>query len=65
MSGGGSMEQVGKQALWVLLVVWLYFIVRYFTGLRLPPALDAVMVILGIAAGIGVFLWLWRGSRNV
>ena len=59
------MERVGVQALWILLVVWIYFMVRYFTGLRLPALLDTGMIILGIAAGIGVALWLFRQSRNV
>lgn len=59
------MEKVGIQALVVLGIVWVYFLVTYFTGLRVPELLNTAMIIIGIAAGIGVFLWLTRHSRRL
>lgn len=59
------MEKVGVQACCVLLVVWIYFMVKYFTGLQLPGPLDTALIIVGLAAGIGVFLWLARSSRRL
>jgi hypothetical protein len=59
------MEKVGAQALWVLLVVWLYFMVKYFTGMHVPELLNTAMIVIGVAAGIGVFLWLSRHSRRL
>ena len=58
-------ERIGIQALCVLIVVWVYFLVKYFTGLQFPLLLDTVMLVIGIAAGIGVFLWLTKHSRRL
>ena len=56
-------ERIGTQALWVLLVVWVYFIAKYFLRFSPPAALDAVAIIVGIASGIAVALWLFRQSK--
>jgi hypothetical protein len=58
-------EKVGIQALVVLAIVWIYFLVKYFTGLHVPELLNTAMIIIGVAAGIGVFLWLSRHSRRL
>jgi hypothetical protein len=58
-------EKVGVQALWILLVVWVYFIAKYFLRFTVHPVLDAVLIIAGIASGIGVFLWLFRQSKSL
>ena len=58
-------ERIGIQALCVLIVVWVYFLVKYFTGLQFPVLLDTVMLVIGIASGIGVFLWLTKHSRRL
>lgn len=58
-------ERIGIQALCVLIVVWVYFLVKYFTGLQFPVLLDTVMLVVGIASGIGVFLWLTKHSRRL
>ena len=65
MKAGGWLERVGIQALGVLAVVWLYFLVKYFSGWKPPAPLDIAMVILGIASGLGVFLWLTRHSLKL
>jgi nicotinamide riboside transporter PnuC len=59
------MERIGIQALCVLIVVWVYFLVKYFTGLQFPVLLDTVMLVIGIASGIGVFLWLTKHSQRL
>jgi hypothetical protein len=59
------MEKVGIQALVVLAIVWLYFLVQYFTGMHVPELLNIAMIIIGVAAGIAVFLWLARHSRRL
>ena len=59
------MEKVGVQALWVLLVVWGYFLAKSFLGLRAPEPVNTAMIIIGVAAGIGVFIWLTRHSRRL
>jgi hypothetical protein len=53
-------EKVGAQALWILLVVWIYFVAKYFLHFNVPALVDAVAVIVAIASGIAVFLWLMR-----
>ena len=53
-------EKVGVQALWILLVVWLYFVAKYFLGFGVPALLDTALIIVAIAAGIAVFIWLMR-----
>ncbi len=58
-------ERIGIQALCALIVVWVYFVVKYFTGLQFPMLLDTAMLVLGIASGIGVFLWLTKHSRRL
>lgn len=58
-------ERIGIQALCVLIVVWVYFMVKYFTGLQFPMVLDTAMLIIAIAAGIGVFVWLTKQSRRL
>lgn len=58
-------ERIGIQALCVLIVVWVYFLVKYFTGIQFPVLLDTVMLVIGIASGIGVFLWLTKHSRRL
>jgi hypothetical protein len=58
-------EKVGVQALWVLLVVWLYFLAKYFLNLRVPALLNTAIIIVGVAAAIGVFIWLTRQSRHL
>lgn len=58
-------ERIGIQALCVLIVVWVYFLVQYFTPLRPPDWLNTIMIIVGIASGVGVFLWLSRQSRRL
>ena len=58
-------EKVGVQALWILLGVWIYFIAKYFLNFAAPPLLDAALIILGIASGIAVFLWLLRQSKSL
>lgn len=58
-------EKVGVQALWILLVVWIYFVAKYFLQFSVPPVLDAAMIIVGIASGIGVFVWLLRQSKRL
>lgn len=65
MNFGSWIERVGLQALGVLAIVWIYFLVRYFSGWHFPALLDTAMLIVGIAAGIGVFLWLARQSKGV
>lgn len=65
MNPGGWIERVGMQALCVLAVIWIYFLVKYFSGWQFPALLDTAMLIVGIAAGIGVFLWLARQSKGV
>lgn len=62
---GGLMEKFGVQALCILLVVWIYFMVKYFTGMQVPALLNTAMLVIGIAAGIAVFLWLSRHSRRL
>ncbi len=64
-TGGNHMERVGLQALWVLLVVWVYFIAKYFLHFSPPAALDAAAIIIGIASGIAVALWLFRQSKTL
>ena len=59
------MERIGIQALCVLIVVWVYFLVKYFTGLQFPALLDTVMLVVGIASGIGVFIWLTKHSQRL
>jgi hypothetical protein len=59
------MEKVGVQALGVLAIVWIYFIVKYFTGMHVPELMNTAMIVIGIAAGIAVFLWLSRHSRRL
>ena len=58
-------EKVGVQALWILLVVWIYFIAKYFLRFTVHPLLDAAAIIVGNASGIGVFLWLFRQSKSL
>ncbi len=58
-------ERIGIQALCALIVVWVYFVVKYFTGLQFPVLLDTAMLVIGIASGIGVFLWLTKHSRRL
>jgi hypothetical protein len=58
-------EKVGIQALWILLVVWIYFIAKYFLDFSVPVLLDTALIVLGIAAGIAVFLWLFRQSKTL
>jgi hypothetical protein len=58
-------EKIGVQALWILLVVWIYFIAKYFLRFTVHPFLDAAAIIIGIASGIGVFLWLLRQSKSL
>jgi hypothetical protein len=58
-------DKVGVQALWILLVVWIYFVAKYFLRFSVPAVLDAVAIIVGIASGIGVFLWLFRQSKSL
>jgi hypothetical protein len=65
MKADGGLERVGIQALGVLAIVWIYFLIKYFSGWQSPAALDIVMVIIGIASGIGVFLWLGRHSLKL
>ena len=65
MKAGGWLERVGVQALCVLAIVWLYFLIKYFSGWQPPALLDTAMLIVGIAAGIGVFLWLTRHSLKL
>ena len=59
------MEKVGIQALVVLGIVWIYFLVQYFTGMHVPALLNTAMIVIGVAAGIAVFLWLSRHSRRL
>lgn len=59
------MEKFGIQALCVLIVVWVYFLVKYFTGLQFPVLLDTVILVIGIASGIGVFVWLTKHSQRL
>ena len=33
---------------------WAYFLAKYFLGLHLPELLNTAMIIIGVAAGIGV-----------
>jgi hypothetical protein len=58
-------ERIGTQALWVLLVVWGYFIAKYFLRFTVPALFDAATIIVGIASGIAVFLWLLRQSKRL
>ena len=58
-------EKVGVQALWILLVVWIYFIAKYFLRFTVPALLNTAMIIVGIASGIAVALWLFRQSKRV
>lgn len=58
-------ERIGIQALCVLGVVWVYYLVKYFTGVQFPAVLDTIMLVVGIAAGIGTFLWLMKHSRRL
>ena len=58
-------ERIGIQALCALIVIWVYFVVKYFTGLQFPMLLDTAMLVIGIASGIGVFLWLTKHSRRL
>jgi hypothetical protein len=58
-------EKAGVQALWVLLVVWIYFVAKYFLHFDVPALLDAALIIVGIAAGLAVFLWLFRQSKRL
>jgi hypothetical protein len=58
-------ERIGIQALCVLGVVWVYYLVKYFTGVQFPAVLDTIMLVVGIAAGIGTFLWLTKHSRRL
>ena len=53
-------DKVGIQALWILLVVWIYFVAKYFLRFSVPAPIDAVAVIIAIASGIAVLLWLLR-----
>ena len=53
-------ERIGIQALWVLLVVWIYFVAKYLLSFSVPAALDAAAIIIGIASGLAVALWLTR-----
>ncbi len=65
MKAGGWLERIGIQALGVLAVVWVYFLIKYFSGWQSPATLDTVMIVIGIASGIGVFLWLGRHSLKL
>jgi len=58
-------ERIGIQALCVLIIVWVYFIVQYVTPLRPPQLLNTIMIVVGIASGIGVVLWLSRNAKSV
>ena len=58
-------EKVGIQALWILLVVWVYFVAKYFLKFSVPVLLDTALIIAGIASGIAVFLWLFRQSKTL
>ena len=58
-------ERVGIQALCVLGLVWIYFLVKYLIGVQFPAALDAAMIVVGIASGIGVFVWLTKNSKRL
>ena len=53
-------DKVGVQALWILLFVWIYFVAKYFLHFTVHPFLDAAAIIIAIASGIAVFLWLLR-----
>ncbi len=56
-------ERIGTQALWVLLIVWVYFIAKYFLRFDVPALLNTAVIIVGIASGIAVALWLFRQSK--
>lgn len=58
-------ERIGIQALCVLGIVWVYFLVKYLIGWQFPAILDTAMVVVGVAAGIGVFLWLTKHSKRL
>lgn len=58
-------ERIGTQALWILLVVWIYFIAKYLLRFSVPAALDTAAIIVGIASGIAVALWLIRQSKTL
>ena len=58
-----NMERVGVVSLWVLLAVWVVFLVKYALGLHLPDVVNTALVVVGVAAGIGVFAWLARHAR--
>ena len=56
-------ERIGTQALWVLLIVWGYFIAKYCLRFYVPALLNTAVIIVGIASGIAVALWLFRQSK--
>ena len=58
-------EKVGVQALWILLGAWIYFVAKYFLRFSVPAALDAAIIIIAIASGIAVLLWLLRQSKSL
>lgn len=58
-------ERIGVQALCVLGIVWIYFLVKYLIGVQFPAALDTAMIVVGIASGIGVVLWLTKNSKRL
>ena len=58
-----NMERVGVVSLWVLLAVWVVFLVKYALGLHLPEVVNTALIVVGVAAGIGVFAWLARHAR--
>ena len=58
-------EKIGIQALCVLAVVWVYFLVKYLVGVQFPVWLDTAMIVVGIASGIGTFVWLTKNSKRL
>ena len=58
-------ERIGVQALCVLGIVWVYFLAKYLLGVQFPAVLDTAMIVVGIASGIGVFLWLTKNSKRL
>jgi hypothetical protein len=58
-----DIEKIRVVSLWVLLAVWVVFLVKYALGLHLPDAVNMALIVVGVAAGIGVFAWLARHTR--
>jgi hypothetical protein len=58
-----DIEKIGVVSLWVLLAVWVIFLVKYALGLPLPEIVNTALIVVGVAAGIGVFAWLARHAR--